>query len=182
MHSLGLMLLSFCCSYCVWGCKKPSAEKPVKTFQDSFHRSSAEFYRKLYDEEARYIEAYIRRHTAKEYKKNTSGFWMYRSKNYGVEKKSVRHGDEICFTYSVQDFNGKEIYREDEIGLQKVYLGEAYLVRGIEEALKIIQEGEGCELLLPSFHAYGISGDGNRILSNQPLIIRIKRLKNPKND
>lgn len=178
-YNLNVIALAlYCFHYC--SCKEPSEEKPIKRFQDDFHKSSAERYRKLYADEAEYIEAYIRKHPNKKYKKIISGFWIHSSEGHSVEKTSDRNGDEIYFTYSIQDLNGQAIYREYEIGLQKIHPDKALVIRGIEEALKKIQEGENCELLLPSFFAYGISGDGNKIWSNQPIIVQIKRLKNSK--
>ena len=69
------------------------------------------------------------------------------------------------------------LYSFNDNKVQKIILGKADIVRGLQAGLQLIPEGETAKLLLPSFLAYGGYGDTQKIAPDSPIIMDVKVLK-----
>ncbi|MDT0554731.1 gliding motility-associated peptidyl-prolyl isomerase GldI [Patiriisocius hiemis] len=155
----------------VFGCKSPEARKPVQSNSGTFIKNSVERNKKLYEQEKAAIQSIIDKDSTRNYITSENGFWYYyNSKDSIVTNKPV-FGDEVTFTYNIEDFNGKEILSEEETGLQfyKVEQTNQDLISGIREGIKLMQEGEQVTFLFPSYKAYGYYGIQGKLGSNVPV-------------
>ncbi|NQW37564.1 MAG: gliding motility-associated peptidyl-prolyl isomerase GldI [Flavobacteriales bacterium] len=112
-----------------------------------------------------------------------SGFWY----SYLIQKEDdnarPQTGDDIEFTYQVADLENHLIYTKEDIGLLRYRVDKEEIINGLQQGLKLIKEGEEVVFLFPSFMAYGVLGDRNKIKTNQPLIytVYLKKIINHKN-
>ena len=64
---------------------------------------------------------------------------------------------------------GAVIYGKDELGLKKYKVDKEDFISGLQSGIKLMKMGETIIFVIPSYNAFGISGDGNRIGINQSI-------------
>ena len=165
-------------------CKSPEARRPISQKSGSFIKISAERNKKLNAEESKQIQTIIKQDTSKNYIASQSGFWYYY--NTKVEKDTITpvFGDIVNFDYDVKDFNGNDIYSDEEIHPRNYAMDQEEIFTGLREGLKLMKPGETVTFLFPSQKAYGYYGDKNRIGTNTPVIceVTVNSIIQTKND
>ena len=119
------------------------------------------------------VKNYIVKNSNHEYINSKKGFWFYYLNKSKIKKPAIT-GSEIKFEYSIKNLDNILIYSKDEIGEQNYLMDKQELLTGIREALKILQEKEKAVFIFPSYKAYGIYGDYNKIAPNTPIICTIE--------
>ncbi|WP_027125505.1 gliding motility-associated peptidyl-prolyl isomerase GldI [Gelidibacter mesophilus] len=154
-------------------CKSPEARRPISQKSGSFIKISAERNKKLNTEESNQIKNIIKKDTSKTYIASESGFWYYY--NIKVEKDTIKpsFGDIVNFDYDVKDFNGNDIYSDDDIHPRDYAMDQEEIFTGLREGLKLMKPGETVTFLFPSQKAYGYYGDKNKIGTNTPVICKV---------
>ncbi|RXJ50672.1 gliding motility-associated peptidyl-prolyl isomerase GldI [Gelidibacter gilvus] len=157
----------------VSSCKSPEARRPISQKSGSFIKTSAERNKKLNAEESAQIINIIKKDTSKTYIASESGFWYYY--NTKVEKDTITptFGDIVNFDYDVKDFNGNDIYSDNEIHPRDYAMDQEEIFTGLREGLKLMKPGETVTFLFPSQKAYGYYGDKNKIGTNTPVICEV---------
>ena len=103
-----------------------------------------------------------------------SGFFYFFQKTNDLTSKKAEFGDIIMFNYSVKDLENNLIYEEEFIGDQSYIMGKQEIITGLREALQLLKNGEIATFIFPSYKAYGIYGDNNKIPPNTAIICTIK--------
>lgn len=154
-------------------CKSPEARKPISQKTGSFIKISAERNKKLYTEETKVIKNIIKKDTSRTYFASESGFWYYY--NTKVEQDTIQpsFGDIVNFDYDVKDFNGNEIYSDEDIDARDYAMDQEVIFTGLREGLKLMKPGETVTFLFPSQKAYGYYGDKKKIGTNTPVICEV---------
>lgn len=157
----------------VSSCKSPEARRPISQKTGSFIKISAERNKKLNTEELAQIQTIIKKDTSKTYIASESGFFYYY--NTKIEKDTITptFGDIVNFDYDVKDFNGNDIYSDDEIHPRDYAMDQEEIFTGLREGLKLMKPGETVTFLFPSQKAYGYYGDKNKIGTNTPVICEV---------
>ncbi|HXJ97332.1 MAG TPA: gliding motility-associated peptidyl-prolyl isomerase GldI [Gelidibacter sp.] len=157
----------------VSGCKSPEARRPISEKSGSFIKISAERNKKLNAKETDQIQQIIKKDTTKHYIASESGFWYYY--NTKVEKDTITpsFGDIVNFDYDVKDFNGNEIYSDEDIHPRDYAMDQEEIFTGLREGLKLMKPGETVTFLFPSQKAYGYYGDKNKIGTSTPVICEV---------
>jgi FKBP-type peptidyl-prolyl cis-trans isomerase len=91
--------------------------------------------------------------------------------------KKINNGDEITYSYSIRLINGNEVYNSNVDGLRVSKLGASEVPAGLEEIILTMHQGDAAKIIIPSYLAYGVAGDGDRIPSKSTLIYEIKILE-----
>ncbi|HRS53854.1 MAG TPA: FKBP-type peptidyl-prolyl cis-trans isomerase [Bacteroidales bacterium] len=103
----------------------------------------------------------------------------YKSKsNIKPEKGSI-----VKINYTLSLINGVVCYTSDSTGPKTFELGKAQVERGLEEGIKFLNVGDKAKLIIPSYLAYGLPGDLNKIPKRATLIydvelLEVKKTKN----
>lgn len=157
----------------VSSCKSPEARRPISQKTGSFIKISAERNKKLNSEELGQIQNIIKKDTSKTYIASESGFFYYY--NTKIEKDTItpEFGDIVNFDYDVKDFNGNDIYSDEEIHPRDYAMDQEEIFTGLREGLKLMKPGETVTFLFPSQKAYGYYGDKNKIGTNTPVICEV---------
>ena len=103
----------------------------------------------------------------------------------GVRYRIVEKGDgqlpallsAVSVDYSLSLLDGTFCYSSDSTGTMNFILGQSDEPSGLQEVLLKIPEGSKAQVIIPSYMAYGLTGDGDCISSDQSLVYDIKLLK-----
>ncbi|MGV0924142.1 FKBP-type peptidyl-prolyl cis-trans isomerase [Empedobacter tilapiae] len=155
-------------------CDQKVIQYPVSYSNDDFMKRSQERGKLLHQEELQWFDDYMKTSDLK-FVKTNSGFWISNSGQRTAQ--TANNGDYIEFEYQVTDLENNILYSYNENKIQKIVLGKADIVRGLQAGLQLIPEGETTKLLLPSFLAYGGYGDTQKIAPDTPIIMDVKVLK-----
>lgn len=83
-------------------------------------------------------------------------YLIYRKGN-GLPAQS---GREVELDYTVRLLNGKLIYSSDSTGPKRFVVGYGGVEAGLEEGLLLMRKGDKAKLIIPSYLAFGLIGDG----------------------
>lgn len=150
--------------------------KDVKDIKDNYIQNSIKIAQERQKAEEEYISNWLKTNNEEDnYYRTSIGTWM---KFINPSKRNILTNEqELTYSYQIESFDKDTIYRFDEIGKKKYRLNKTKEIRSIEEALKIMNEGDQVQILSPSFSAYSIYGDEKKIKGNLPIIIKLKVLK-----
>jgi FKBP-type peptidyl-prolyl cis-trans isomerase FkpA len=122
------------------------------------------------------ISDYISRHNLKDIKKTGTGL-RYQIYYKGKGKKKIEHNSFVKLNYSVGFLNGNSCYSSAIDGPLTFRMGKAEVETGLEEGVKLLNEGDKAIFIIPYMMAYGILGDGDRIPPGATLVYNVELLK-----
>lgn len=157
-----------------FSCKKSTVYNPVNYNENDFMQYSKEQGKKLQQDEEKKIEIWIKNNQPNQFTKTNSGFWMEITKNNN--NPTAKELQIVNYQTEILDLNGNTIYSFEENGIKKMVLGKTHEIRSIEKAIRLMAEKEEATIITPSFLAYGLYGDENKIGKFQSLLIKIKLL------
>lgn len=165
--SFGLLLVS--CN----NSNKPTgyiAKKP-KEIQKSPAKSLEKVNRYLLKVENQEIDDYVRRH---HWNMHTTGSGL----RYSIVKKGngplIKEGDRVTLKYNTFLINGKMVYSSLKLGPKVFEVGHGGVETGLEEAVLYLHKGDKANIIIPSFLAYGLNGDGDKIPGRAIVIYTIE--------
>ena len=85
--------------------------------------------------------------------------------------KMADYNDTVMFSYTVRNIEDKVVYANVT---DTVVIGRLQPNRGVDFALRTLNEGSSATVILPSEEAYGVPGDGDRIGKRWILIYDLK--------
>ena len=164
----------------VYSCKEPEARRPKKHSVTNFHKEVIAQYKKLNALEKDRIEYIISKDTIYKYKPSMNGFWYaYISKDSIGVNLSPKEGDLVTLEYDIATISNTLVYAKKEISYK---VDKQDFIPGLQEGIKLMKEGEKISFIIPSYRAYGIVGDGNKVKINQPIKSTLKLIKIIKNN
>ncbi len=158
-----IILISFGCTKVVP--RKPINPKPSTTLL----KATAKQTKSLNDIEDKKIEHLIVKDSLSKYFVSQNGFWY----KYIIKKEQdlprPKIGNEVSFEYEITDLNDQIIYNKEELGIKKYKIDKEDFISAIQKGIKLMKVGETITFVIPSYSAFGITGDGNRIGINQSI-------------
>ena len=151
-------------------CSEQQARKPVTVSNSSSLTSTSTILKKINSIEELKIINYIKKDTFHDYIRSPYGFWYrYIIKN---PKNSIspKKGDLVQISYEILDLKDQIIYSKQFNGIKDYKVDEEDFIPGIQQGLKLMKIGETIKFIIPSFNAYDIVGDGNKIGINKSII------------
>ena len=161
---LGLLCLSGC------GRRYPGENK-----EDTGERERLlNVNRAVVHDEARLIQEFISRHG---WKMKMTGTGLH----YDIydEGSGPKPGESSVLTisYKVYLLDGTLCYEADEQHPQKLVTGKGQQINGLEEGLKMMNEGARARFVIPNHLAYGITGDQDKIPPASALFYDVHLIK-----
>ena len=74
-----------------------------------------------------------------------------------------KEGDEVRLSYKTFLLDGQMIYSSEEEGDKIFKVARSEEIDGLHEAAQLLRPGARARLVIPSYMAYGVAGDGNKI-------------------
>ncbi len=163
-----------------FSCDKKFVQKPAEKKEDTFLQESVKREKKRQQLEYEQLEAWVAQNPQFQFTKTPYGYWMesYSSSPNGEPMKDLTY---VQYIKQYKDLDKKVLYSFEDQGIQNIILGKTEEIRGIETAIRQMKEGQKATLLLPSFMAYGLYGDENKIGAHEPIIVELQLLKVNKN-
>ncbi|WOC40341.1 gliding motility-associated peptidyl-prolyl isomerase GldI [Polaribacter sp. HL-MS24] len=159
-------------------CSKNEARRPLNPKPSTTLLSETVDHSKALNEiEVQKIEDYIANDSLQIYEVSKSGFWYSYQKKVHNNASVPVLGDEVIFEYQISDLYGNPIYTKEELGLKKYLVDKEDFISALQKGIKLMKVGETVIFVIPSYHAFGISGDGNKIGMNQTIKSTVTLLK-----
>ena len=160
-----LFILLFIC------CKKQEARRPINPKPSTtIIKTMVEEHKVLNEIENKKIEYYIQQDSASVYLNSANGFW-YTYINKIEENLPTPKSKEIAvIEYNIKDLNGEMIYSSEELGVKNYIVDNSDFIPALQQGIKLMKIGETITFVIPSYRAFGISGDGNKIGINQSIL------------
>lgn len=155
-------------------CQKKEIFQPEQSKHTDYLQNSQKYSKIRETNERKYLQKWVNKQKDSLqhiFETTSSGIWI----RYIIKNNSplAKLNDQVIYTAEVKDLNNRIIYSTKEFGNKQGILGKFNEIRGIESALYKMRKGETVEILLPSFTAYGLYGDENKIGANAPLLIKL---------
>ena len=117
--------------------------------------------------------------------------WNVERTGTGLRYESIKEGsgqpvqteDVVTLEYTTCLLSGDTVYSSRKDGLKTFKVDKSDEIMGLHEAVKKMKKGGKAHLVVPSFLAYGVAGDGRRIRGKVSLamtieVVDIERNKN----
>lgn len=158
-----LMVICFGCSKTTP--RRPINPKPSATILSETLSQSI----KLNTKEDKKIAAIIRKDSSNTYLMSSNGFWYTYIKKSKKNLVSPVEGDLVTIRYEISDLENNIIYSEEELGLKQYKVDKEDFISALQNGIKLMKLGETITFIIPSYNAFGILGDGNKIGINQSI-------------
>lgn len=127
--------------------------------------------RQLIFEELELIDAFSERYHLDFDTTSTGLRYIITEATQGVPARLM---NDITISYSASLLNGDLCYSSDSTGLLNFTLGQSDQPSGLQEGILKMKEGEKAIFIVPSYLAYGISGDGICIPGSTSIFYKVK--------
>jgi FKBP-type peptidyl-prolyl cis-trans isomerase FkpA len=155
--------------FCI-GCSKIEPRKPIKPkvsttlYKETIKESIA--LNKVEDDK---IIELIKNDSIKVYLESSNGFWYTYSIKISENLPTPKKGNEVSIEYNITDLNDSILYTKKELGLKKYTVDKEDFISGLQKGIKLMKTGETITFVIPSYSAFGITGDGNKIGVNKSI-------------
>ena len=151
-------------------CSEQQARKPITVSNSSSLISTSTILKKINSIEELKIINYIKKDTFHDYIRSPNGFWYSYIINKPKNSISPKKGDLVQINYEISDLKDQIIYSKHFNGIKDYKVDEEDFIPGIQQGLKLMKTGETIKFIIPSFNAYGVVGDENKIGINKSII------------
>ncbi|MCI2228002.1 gliding motility-associated peptidyl-prolyl isomerase GldI [Polaribacter sp. MSW13] len=152
------------------GCAKEVPRRPIdpkpSTTLLSETISTSKALNKI--EENKIIEL-IKKDSLRIYQQSSYGFWYTYINKIDKDLPTPQTGNEVSFEYEITDLNNTVLYSKEELGIKNYTIDKEDFITAIQKGIKLMKIGETVTFVIPSYSAYGITGDGNKIGMNQSI-------------
>lgn len=169
-----LMVLLFSCS------DKKTENKANVIDKQEYKNSLEELNRYMLQQESMMIDDYIKSQNL-DFTKTGTGL-RYAIMENNNNNILIEQGDLVTIKYEVSSLDGKIFYTSDNDGYKTFLVGRGGVESGLEEAILKLHEGDEAVLIIPSYLAHGLVGDGNKIPAKTTLIYKLKVIENKVNN
>ncbi len=157
----------------VISCSKQEARRPITASSSRLMESTTALLKKINTIEEIKIKNYIIKDSLHDYIRSSYGFWYYYVQKNKKDTITPSKEDVVLLTYDILDLTDQIIYSKDFIGVKEYIIDKEDFIPGLQHGIKLMKEGESIKFIIPSFNAYGVIGDGNKIGINTSLISRV---------
>lgn len=160
------LLLSFLIFF---SCKEKEARRPVTQRTATLLSETLDQKKKLVALENAAISNYIAQDSLTDYKVASNGFWYTYITQNQLEVDTPKKGDEVEISYNITDLNGTVFYSKEALGIKKYVVDKEDFITGLQDGIKLMKPGETITFVIPSYRAFGLIGDQNKIGVNQTI-------------
>ena len=163
-------------------CSKPEARRPINPKASTTVSNLVKENKIINELENKKIEQLIVRDSINLYKASTKGFWYTYIKKTVKNTQNPQKGDVVIFSYDIRNLQGNTLYTKEELGIKKYTVDKEDFISGLQDGIKLMKKGEIITFVVPSYRAFGVTGDGNKIGINQSIISTITLIDIKKNE
>ena len=150
----------------VISCKEPEARRSKQHGTKNFYQEVVKKNKRLNALEKKYLEEWMKRDTVRQYITSANGYWYTYVKKDTLNTKSPKLEDVVRIIYNITDIEGNIIYESEE---RDYTVDKEDFIPALQDGIKLMKIGETITFVIPSYSAFGVTGDGNKIAVNQPI-------------
>ncbi|PKH50747.1 gliding motility-associated peptidyl-prolyl isomerase GldI [Tenacibaculum sp. Bg11-29] len=150
----------------VVSCKEPEARRPNKQGTTNFYNEVVKKNKKLNALEKKRLENFISKDTVNQYTVSKNGFWYTYVVKDSLNTLKPKKEDVVLISFDISDINGNILYRRQE---RNYKVDKEDFIPALQDGIKLMRKGETITYIIPSYSAFGITGDGNKIGVRQPI-------------
>ncbi len=151
---------------CLLGCSSSEPRKPKKHSTSNFYKEVIENNKNLNNLEKKQIVFFLSKDTINNYHVSSNGFWYTYIKKDTINTSTPAKGNLVTLTYNIMDFDGRVIYENQTINYR---VDKEDFIPALQEGIKLMKKGEIVTFVIPSYRAFGVTGDGNKIGISQTI-------------
>ncbi|MBT4413620.1 MAG: gliding motility-associated peptidyl-prolyl isomerase GldI [Polaribacter sp.] len=161
-----LFVLLLCC----FSCSKIEPRKPINPKPSTtLHKETINKALALNKIEDDKILQIIKKDSSKVYLQSSNGFWYTYIHRVKENLPTPEKGNEVIIAYNITDLNNSVLYSKEDLGIKKYIIDKEDFISGLQKGIKLMKIGETVTFVIPSYSAFGIAGDGNKIGINQSI-------------
>lgn len=145
--------------------RKPIKPKPSTTILKETIKES-KILNKIEDDK---ILEIIKLDSINNYLVSSNGFWYTYVKKTAKKSLTPKTGDLVAIKYNVTDLQNNIIYSREKLGVKEYIVDKEDFISALQSGIKLMKVGETITFVIPSYNAFGISGDGDKIGINQSI-------------
>lgn len=100
-------------------------------------------------------------------------YMIYKKSNTNITPKT---GSIVKINYNISLINGVNCYSSDSTGPKIFEIGKGQAETGLEEGVMLLNKGDKAKFIIPSYLAFGLPGDLNKIPKRATLIYDVELL------
>lgn len=117
------------------------------------------------------IEMFIQRYGWKMEKTGTGLYIQILDEGRG---DLIREDDMVHLQYQTFLLSGEKLYDSREDGEKVFKVAKSEEINGLHEAVRMLRPGGKARLVIPSYMAYGVAGDGDKVNGREPVVMIIE--------
>ncbi|WP_369048495.1 gliding motility-associated peptidyl-prolyl isomerase GldI [Tenacibaculum sp. UWU-22] len=150
----------------MYSCKEPQARRPKTHTTRDFYKEVVAHNKRLNELENKRIANFIEHDTIHTYHNSSNGYWFTYDKKNEDNLPNPKPNQTVVINFSVADLYGNELYPQQ----QKLYkVDKEDFIPALQNGIKLMKEGETITFVIPSYSAFGVVGDGDKIKPNQTI-------------
>lgn len=153
----------------VSACKEPEARRPKGKNTTNFYEETIAQNKRLNAIENRKIQQWLANDTIHTYQTSSKGYWYRYEKKHTQDTVVPKKDDIVTLHYEITDLNDTVIYAKETLGVKTYTVDKEDFIPAIQDGIKFMKRGETVVFIIPSYSAFGIAGDGNKIGINQTI-------------
>ncbi len=169
MRYLIFMMILFMIASCNNHEEKKNKAANLKNYKESLIKANKELNKTEEDD----IENYIARYN-----------WNMQKTGRGLRYMIYKHGNgskpkdeqSVKINFSVNLINGFVCYSSEKDGQKEFEIGKGSVESGLEEGIFMMRVGDKAKFVIPSYLAFGLLGDQNKIPKRATLIYDVELL------
>lgn len=122
------------------------------------------------------IKKYLERRGLENFELSNTGLRYSIYEKNVKENLKVENGQTVTIQYVITLLNGTEVYRSGREAPDKFKVGRSDVESGLHEGVTYMKKGEKAILIIPSYLAFGLAGDLNKIPGDATIIYDIEIL------
>lgn len=137
--------------------------------------NSTDLNKELAEQEKIDIQLFMDRKSNWEMKETGSGlrYWIYEN---GTGPQAVS-GSFAQVSFNISLLDGTFCYKTEDDEIEEFKVDKSQVETGVQEAIKLMREGDKAKLIIPSHLAHGLTGDMNKIPPLTPIVVDIELFK-----
>ena len=157
----------------VISCSKQEARRPISASSSGLLESTTALLKKINTIEEIKIKNYIKKDSLHDYIRSSYGFWYHYIDKKQTDTITPSKEDVVSLTYDILDLSDQILYSKEFIGVKEYIVDKEDFIPGLQYGIKLMKEGESIKFIIPSFNAFGVLGDENKIGMNTSIISRV---------
>ena len=163
----------FYCLMIIGSCNQTSNPK-IKPDEHKVREKLIDINKERIAAEDDQIDAYVNRFGYKMQSTETGLRYMVLDPGKGERPQMM---SVVKLKYKIELLDGTYCYSSDSSGVLEIKLGQSEEPTGLQEGLTKLNEGGKALFIVPSYLAYGLTGDGNKIVGAQSLIYHVELIE-----